>query len=297
MKDILIKFKKVHGDDYNYSHMNYKDRLTKITIGCKVHGDFMQTPAAHLSGQGCPECGKLKRRINKRISFEEFELRAKNKHGDKFSYDKKSYIDIESPFKIKCPEHGKFLQSPKVHIKGHGCPDCGNKSTSTKLSLTHQEFLKRAVGVHGNKYLYDNSKYINNRSSVIITCRKHGVFNQKPNYHLLGNGCPKCGGTNKLSTVEFIQKSNFIHDFKYDYSKSKYINSKEKIKITCSKHGDFMQSPSHHMRGSGCPVCNESKGEKLISKILKEKSVNFVRQKRFKDCKNKAVLPFDFYLP
>ena len=76
-----------------------------------------------------------------------------------------------------------------------------------------------------------------------------------------------------------------------------YQGNKKKIKIICPTHGAFLQSPSHHMMGSGCPNCNESKGEKLISEILKEKSVTFVRQKRFDECKNKAVLPFDFYLP
>jgi len=296
MKDILIKFKKVHNDEYDYSKVNYKNRLSKVDILCRVHGKFSQTPAAHLSGQGCPECGKLKRIISKRISFEEFILRTKEKHGDKFIYDKNSYIDIESPCIIECPEHGEFKQSPRSHLKSLGCPKCGNDSTSRKLSLTQHEFLDRAHSVHGNKYSYDKSKYTNNRSTIIITCHKHGDFSQRPNYHLLGNGCPECGGTRKLSIEEFIQRSSLIHENKYDYSKSDLINSKKKVLIICSEHGEFMQSPSHHMKGIGCPVCNESKGEKLIAKILKEKSVNFVRQKRFRDCKNKAVLPFDFYL-
>ncbi len=69
--------------------------------------------------------------------------------------------------------------------------------------------------------------------------------------------------------------------------------------IFCKKHGNFSQSPSHHMRGSGCPGCNESKGEKYIKKILKEKNINFEFQKTFFDCinpKTKRKLPFDFYL-
>jgi len=296
MEDVIIKFKKVHSNEYDYSQVDYKNRLTKINILCRTHGKFSQTPAAHLSGQGCPECGKLKRSVSKRVSFDEFVLRAKKKHGDKFSYNKDSYVDIETICSISCLEHGSFKQSPKIHIKSHGCPGCGNKSTSNKLSLTHQEFLDRTINVHGDKYSYDKSKYVNNRSTIIITCKEHGDFNQKPNYHLLGNGCPDCGGTKKLSTEEFVYRSNLIHENKYDYSKSELINSKKKVLIICPKHEEFMQSPSHHMRGVGCPTCNESKGEKLIAKILKEKSINFVRQKRFKDCKNKAALPFDFYL-
>ncbi len=296
-EDILIKFKEVHGDEYDYSNMIYKNRLTKIEIVCKEHGQFTQTPAAHISGQGCPECAKSKRAKGKRISFEEFISRAKKAHGDKFSYDEKSYSGIESPLKIICSSHGEFTQVGKTHLKSHGCPKCGNDSAFKKLSLSKEDFVEKAIEIHGNKFLYDKVIYSNNRTNVIITCKDHGEFIQKPNYHLLGNGCPSCGGTKKLTNEDFISKSQKVHDNKYDYKLIEYQGNKKKIKIICPTHGAFLQSPSHHMMGSGCPNCNESKGEKLISEILKEKSVTFVRQKRFDECKNKAVLPFDFYLP
>lgn len=296
-EDILIKFKKVHGDEYDYSNMKFENRLIKVDIECKTHGLFRQTPAAHISGQGCPECAKSKRAISKRVSFDDFILRANKIHGDKFIYDKKSYCGIESVLNISCPIHGEFTQVGKTHLKSNGCPKCGNESTSNKLSLTIEEFVERAIEVHGDKFDYDKVVYSNNRTPVIITCREHGDFLQKPNYHLSGNGCPTCGGTKSLTTQYFIEKSNFIHENSYDYSKVYYQGNKKKVIIICSIHGEFEQSPSHHMRGSGCPHCKESKGEKLIAKILKEKNITFVRQKRFSDCKNKAVLPFDFYLP
>lgn len=296
-KDILIKFNDVHDNEYDYSNVDYKNRKTKVEIVCQEHGSFHQTPAAHISGQGCPECGKIKRAIGKRVSFEEFKARAKKVHGDKFSYDENSYIGIESPLSIKCPIHGLFFQVGKTHLKSHGCPDCGNLSISNKLSLSNEEFISKAKKVHGDKFCYNKVIYFNNRTDVIITCKSHGDFNQKPNYHLLGNGCPTCGGTKKLTNEDFVLKSKMVHEDKYDYSHVDYNGNKLKVKITCPIHGEFMQSPSHHMMGCGCPSCNESKGEKLISKILKEKNIIFVRQKKFPDCKNKAILPFDFYLP
>ena len=51
------------------------------------------------------------------------------------------------------------------------------------------------------------------------------------------------------------------------------------------------------MRGIGCPICNESKGEKEIRIFLENNAIKYSRNKRFNKCKDKKTLPFDFYLP
>lgn len=101
----------------------------------------------------------------------------------------------------------------------------------------------------------------------------------------------------KLTQQEFIDKAIKIHGDKYDYSLVNYINNNTKVKIICKKHGIFEQKPNNHLSNNGCPVCKESKGEKEISKILEEKSINYIAQYKFIDCVNKISLPFDFYLP
>ena len=164
-----------------------------------------------------------------------------------------------------------------------------------RQGLTTELFIHKAKNIHGNKYNYSLVNYINNKTKIKIICPVHGIFKQSPHGHLSGNGCDKCA---KYSTTEeFIDKSIHIHNDKYDYSLVKYINNKTKVKIICIEHGIFEQKPSHHLLGSGCPTCNESKGEKEISKILKNYNINYIREKRFVDCRNKLPLPFDFYLP
>ena len=101
----------------------------------------------------------------------------------------------------------------------------------------------------------------------------------------------------KLTTEEFITKSNLIHNNKYDYSLVNYENSSSKIKIICPVHGIFEQTSSEHLHGSGCPTCNDSKGERKISKYLSEHEIKFEKQMKFQNCKNINLLPFDFYLP
>jgi len=70
-----------------------------------------------------------------------------------------------------------------------------------------------------------------------------------------------------------------------------------KIKIICKKHGIFEQTPDNHInKKTGCPICNESKGEKEIRIILNNLNIKYIKQKTFNNCKNKRKLPFDFYL-
>lgn len=97
---------------------------------------------------------------------------------------------------------------------------------------------------------------------------------------------------------DFIERAKTVHGDKYDYSKVDYKNINSKVSIICKTcQNEFQQVAYRHLCGSGCPKCKSSKGEKLISSFLKEHNINFEQQKRFKECKFKRALPFDFYLP
>ena len=101
----------------------------------------------------------------------------------------------------------------------------------------------------------------------------------------------------KLEKDDFVEKSNEIHNNFYDYFKSDFTTVASKVIIICPIHGDFPQTPNNHLKGVGCPTCSSSKGEKKISKLLDDFGINYIKQKKFKDCKDKNCLSFDFYLP
>lgn len=123
--------------------------------------------------------------------------------------------------------------------------------------LSRLEFIKRAHKKHYGKFDYTKSKYINYETKVIIICKLHGEFLQTPHDHLTGYGCPVCGKSQKLTTSTFIDKATTKHKGLYNYGKTKYINSKTKIIITCPTHGDFEQLPASHLYGRGCPSCTK----------------------------------------
>ena len=121
--------------------------------------------------------------------------------------------------------------------------------------LTTEEFIQKAKEIHGDKYDYSKVEYVNNKTKVCIVCPEHGEFWLKPNTHLsMHIGCPICN--RKIHNTEtFINESNKVHNNKYDYSKTEYVDSKTKVCIVCPEHGEFWQKPNNHINGQGCSIC------------------------------------------
>ena len=293
----IEKAKKLHSNKYDYSKVEYKKCDVKICIICPDHGEFWQTPNSHLNGRGCPKCGKVTVK-NKLLKTREFFIeKAKEIHGNKYDYSKVEYKNNKTKVCIICPEHGEFFISPSNHISKYnknGCPKCAGKN------LNNEEIIRRFKEVHGNKYDYSKVEYVDSKTKVCIICPEHGEFWQTPNSHLKGRGCPKCGiiklkKTFTRTSEQFIQEAKKIHGDKYDYSKVKYINCKEKVCIICPEHGEFWQTPDSHLQGRGCVLCNPfSKSVKILEEWLLEENIRFEREKMFPWLNRQRL---DFFLP
>jgi len=285
----IKKSNKIHNNKYDYSLVEYKNTNTKVKIICPEHGIFEQTPHSHSNGNGCSSCVGLKK-----PTTNEFIKKANKIHNNKYDYSLVKYINTTTYIKIICLNHGIFEQTPQSHTIGkQGCPKCAGRNKDIK------EIINDFYKIHNYKYDYSLIKYKNKRSNIKIICPIHGIFEQLAYSHSSGIGCPSCAGCKKKTTGEFINESNKIHKFKYNYKLTIYISSHKKVKIICPEHGLFEQTPNSHIRGSGCPNCQYkiSKNELFISKYLKENKIIFIPQYKFKDCKYKRQLPFDFYLP
>jgi hypothetical protein len=123
--------------------------------------------------------------------------------------------------------------------------------------------------IHGDRYSYDNVEFQTGHKKVNITCKKHGDFEQTPDKHLMGRGCPECAKLSRSSIsidkskIKYFTECSIKHNNKYDYSKSVYEGSKHNITVICPTHGEFSIIAGNHLKGCGCIKCsNKGRGWK-----------------------------------
>jgi hypothetical protein len=215
---LITKAKALHGNRYIYDKTKFVSMKTKITVTCRIHGDYEVAPQRHyLVGANCPKCAiitgkrsaglpyigvKGRYRSNRgsykilsnRFKYYDntFILQANKIHNNKYSYILPSSItNVEKDkFLITCPEHGEFKQTIRAHLQGQGCPKCGIKKACKVTSL--EEFVKASSEKHSNKYDYSKVSYTTMDQKVTIVCPIHGEFNQNAGSHKRGAQCPKC---------------------------------------------------------------------------------------------------------
>ena len=182
-----------------------------------------------------------------------------------FLYDIDEYQNTNKPIHLTCLLCGSvFVRDLNSLTYNNTCPFCNGKPRNRKYST--REFIDTANKKHNNKYDYSETEYVKTDIKICVICHQkdvfgneHGRFYVTPHSHIGKSltGCPKCSRKNKKSTTDFINESNLVHDFKYNYSKTSYINAKKHVIITCPEHGDFKQQPNSHLMGQGCPLCNQ----------------------------------------
>ena len=186
----INKANKIHNNFFDYSKVKYEKSNIPIIIICPKHGEFKQTPANHLRTSGCKKCGIEIMRNKLFKTNNEFIEKANKIHNNFYDYSKVDYKHSEKKVIIICPNHGEFEQIPANHLQGKGCKKCAIKSLSKIILKTTEQFINKANLVHNNFYEYSKTKYSGALNKIIIICPNHGEFEQTPNAHLQGNGCP-----------------------------------------------------------------------------------------------------------
>ena len=264
LNGFIIKAKQVHGEKYNYNKVIYKNGNTKIIINCPIHGDFLQVPSSHLSGNGCDKCARDKQSKNLRLTQKEFIERVTELFGDKYNFTNTKYTKSDEDVTYTCPNHGEVITKASNLLAGNGCGKCSGKG------LTNDEWIMKAKKIHGDKYDYSKVNYINSQTKVIVGCEEHGDIEIIPANFLLGQGCAKCSGKG-LTNDEWIMKAKVIHGDTYGYNNFKYTKAINKTIINCSIHGDFSMAPSDHVNGKqGCPKCGQEKRAKEYAYTFEE---------------------------
>ena len=194
LDSFIEKAKDVHGERYGYDDVVYVNNRTPVKLLCPSHGYFEQTPHEHLSGCGCPSCGRASSVEKRRKATEDFITQAREVHGDKYDYSKVNYKNAHDKVCITCPIHGDFWMAPANHVRQRqGCPKCRPQRISQSKVKSTEQFIADAKAKHPDEnYDYGEVVYTGNKNPVIITCPEGHRFLIRPNDFLSGHGCPEC---------------------------------------------------------------------------------------------------------
>ena len=233
---IIAQFIEIHGDRYDYTKVNYVNVNTDVMIICRIHGEFLQNPGRHKSGNNCPKCsGGVK------LSREELIDDFVKAHGDIYDYTKVKYVNAHTKVIIICKQHGEFLQNTQSHKSGGICPKCYSEKEFIS-KIPKNDIIDRFKLTHGDKYDYSKVIFKSTHKKIKIICKDHGVFEQSPKSHTNGSGCPDCYGVKKHTTSSFLQalKEKGYWNDEYDYSEVSYVNAKKPVilfnKLTGTHH-------------------------------------------------------------
>jgi hypothetical protein len=131
------------------------------------------------------------------------------------------------------------------------------------VKLTTEEWIRRAVALHGERYDYSRADYKGGKKNIIIGCSKHGWSKVNATSHTSTRrkptGCRECGyevNGRPLNTETWITRAKEKHGNRYDYSRVEYKGGKFAVIIGCEKHGwTSVTAGGHIYRGDGCRDC------------------------------------------
>lgn len=306
-KEFLSEVRESTGDEYSFLE-RYDGANMKILCKHNECGlEFKVTPKHFLnSGSRCPECYKevLRRKFKK--TTEEFLEEAYALVGSEYTFYGE-YYNARTKIKVRHESCGSEYEIlPDSFLRGSRCTnkECRKRNNEAPhigaVAKTNQDFIAEVAQLVGNEYTFLETY----KKSGINIKVKHNLCGHKysvqPNSFLSGARCNKCHMKSlheklRKTSDEFIKDVELLSGSEYTVL-GKYANSNTKIAMKHNVCGAFfsMRPNSFINRGTRCPQCSESKGEREVRNVLLSLNVLHEPQYKISNCKNKAQLPFDF---
>jgi very-short-patch-repair endonuclease len=284
-EDFLREAKKVHGDHYDYHRVRYTRTADPVDIHCNECGKmFAQRPNAHLRGAGCPYCAGTVR-----YSDDTFrELLSETHNGEIVSLE--DYNGSGNPIRVRHICGYEWTTTPnRVVTQRKGCKKC----VSDRLRMTEEVFLQR-LHVRHNGEIVALDKYKQSKIRIRVRHLKCGkVWSTEPR-NVLRCGCHDCA--NRKTDSEFRDELREVHNDEI-VALEAYETVRQSILVRHKCGKEWRVNPVDLIsKGTGCPWCATSHGNKEITKILTKHNFTFSAEARFETCRHKIQLPFDFHL-
>jgi hypothetical protein len=260
--DVILQFKEVHGEDFDYSKVIYVSTNTPVEVYCKKHDFiFTPTPKNHKNGGKCYYCGREAQIKKAKKDYNFFLGEMVNLYGDYYDFSKVNYINSKIEIDVICRKHGLFEKRPCELVKGHGCPEC---------KLQKSKYNNRDIFIEENKKIFgDITDFslvgkISAMTKIDLSCTVHNhQFNILVSNRLGGQKCPKCAEENyslirKKTTEQFIEEAKEIYGELHDYKNTVYTGCRKELEVRCKKHNStFKAFPNSYLDGYTCFKCRK----------------------------------------
>lgn len=206
-------------------------------------------------------------------------------------------------------QYGLINNARKILCKDACYHCCGKKASEAsilKRANKYFEIMDKVCAEHNYKLLTTKPEYTDVKMKIKFICPKHGVQEMMLDNFIRGHECIKCSyekrGKKMRHDINFVKQTiSSINNNTLlnpeDYRDSTVRN----LKIKCQCGNTYTTSFANFTKVgiNRCRKCAsaESSGEFKIRNFLEDNCINYIQEKRFKDCRDKKPLPFDFYLP
>ena len=270
----------------------YETERKNIKIKCKC-GKIFEDKLSNIKYNQycmCDECYLI---YKSEKSFNDF-MKELEEIGYTYISNRKEYKNSKSLVYVKCNK-GHIIKTSKNKIhSGYRCAKCNKENPKPRKIRKNYNIIKEEIELYDYKLLTKKENYKGVKSEIQIECNKGHIYQTCYNVFQQGHRCPYCDG--KVITYEEVR--GYIKQFDYELLSKEYINAQTKLLVKCPKNHQYEVAWNSFQRGNRCPICNSSKGEEKIKNFLENHKINFIKEKRFDDCRGKIKpLPFDFYLP
>lgn len=219
-KIFIEQAKKIHGDKFNYSKVDYKKDREKVIIICSTHGEFLQLPNSHLQGHGCNKC-----KHETKSSKDSFLKKAINKHGFLYDYSKLEYKGSKQKVTIICPTHGDFEIIAYHHLSGKGCPKCFLKAQAKIFNMIILNFPNLEIIWEARLEWLKGQRFDIYIPSINMAIEYNGKQHYEPIDYMGGNNeFLKTQQRDIIKREKCLQNNCELHELKYDYKKEDLIN-------------------------------------------------------------------------
>ena len=270
--------------EYDYTLVDtYINTNTKMKTICPNGHIYEVRLSSFKEGNRCPKC--------KQVTFETVKSNVE-KMGFELLTEKENYTNTSMKLKVKCCNGHIQEKRYDSFLANKGCWICRNENKKLKYEEVKQYLEKEG-------YVLLSKEYENNSIPLVIKCPNGHEYETTFSTFKQGGRCKTCYHENLR--VDYEEVKQCFEKEGYKLLEENYVNSKTKMKTLCPNgHIHYVSFGNFKYSENRCLKCQEnsiSKGEMRIKTVLENMNVDFIQQYRFKDCKDKRELPFDFYIP